>query len=74
MLKEFEAMMSVYFWDAQSRLVKNAQDALASFAAGDELRIMLLGVKRFARYEPVNVKAIRRTVAKKLIEAGEYCF
>jgi alkylation response protein AidB-like acyl-CoA dehydrogenase len=73
-LVEFEAMMNVFFWDAQSRLVKNGQDALASFAAGDELRIMLLGVKRFARYEPVNVKEKRRIVASKLIEAGEYCF
>ncbi len=73
-LPEFEAMMQVFFWDAQSRLVKNAQDALTSFATGDELRIMLLGVKRFARYEPVNVKSIRRIVAKKLIEAGDYCF
>jgi alkylation response protein AidB-like acyl-CoA dehydrogenase len=73
-LPEFEAMMHVFFWDAQSRLVKNGQDALASFATGDELRIMLLGVKRFARYEPVNVKEKRRIIAGKLIEAGEYCF
>lgn len=73
-LKEFEAMMKVFFWDAQARLVKNGQDALASFAQGDELRIMLLGVKRFARYEAVNVKEKRRIVASRLIEAGEYCF
>lgn len=73
-LTEFEAMMNVFIWDAQNRLVKNGQDALASFATGDELRIMLLGIKRFARYEPVNVKEKRRLIAGKLIEAGEYCF
>lgn len=67
-------MMHVYFWDAQSRLAKNGQDALASFATGDELRIMLLGMKRFARYDPVNVKEHRRMIATKLIAAGEYCF
>ncbi|MBK8737470.1 MAG: acyl-CoA dehydrogenase family protein [Saprospiraceae bacterium] len=68
------AMMKVYLWDAQSRLVKNAQDALASFATGDELRIMMMGIKRFARYEAVNVKELRRTVANKIIAAKEYCF
>ena len=68
------AMMKVYLWDAQSRLVKNAQDALASFATGDELRIMMMGIKRFARYEAVNVKELRRTVANKIIAANEYCF
>ena len=66
------AMMKVYLWDAQSRLVKNAQDALASFATGDELRIMMMGIKRFARYEAVNVKELRRTVANKIIAANEY--
>ncbi len=66
------AILKLSFWDAQSRLVKNAQDALASFAVGDELKIMLMGVKRFARYEPVNVKEKRRTIAKALIEANGY--
>lgn len=70
----YEAIMKVFFWDAQSRLVKNAQDALASFATGDELKIMLMGVKRFARYEPVNVKELRRSIAGKMIAANEYCF
>ena len=70
----YEAIMKVFFWDAQSRLVKNAQDALASFATGDELKIMLMGVKRFARYEPVNVKELRRSIAGKMIAANEYWF
>lgn len=68
------AMLKVYIWDAQSRLVKNAQDALASFATGDELRIMMMGIKRFARYEAVNVKELRRLIANKIIDANEYCF
>lgn len=69
-----ESVMKVFFWDAQSRLVKNGQDALASFASGDELRIMLLGIKRFSRYEPVNVKEHRRKIASALIEKKAYCF
>jgi hypothetical protein len=32
-----------------------------------------MGLKRFAKYPPVNVKAARQFIAKKFIEAGEYC-
>ncbi|MDQ3141023.1 MAG: acyl-CoA dehydrogenase family protein [Bacteroidota bacterium] len=71
-LEIYEAIMKVFFWDAQTRLVKNAQDALASFALGDELKIMMIGIKRFARYEAINVKEMRRKIAKKLIEENAY--
>jgi hypothetical protein len=67
-------MMKVYFNDAIARISKNASDALSSFADGDALRMMLNGVKRFSKYENVNVKNARRAVAKKLIEANAYCF
>ena len=48
------------------------KDALQSFAEGDELRIMLMGLKRFTKYEPVNVKEARRRVAAKIIAGGKY--
>jgi alkylation response protein AidB-like acyl-CoA dehydrogenase len=67
-------MMKVYFNDAIARIAKNASDALSSFADGDALRMMLNGVKRFSKYENINVKNARRAVAKKLIEANAYCF
>lgn len=73
-MKLYENIMQVFIWDAQSRLVKNAQDALASFALGDELRIMMMGIKRFARYEAINVKEKRRQIAKMVIEKNQYCF
>ncbi len=67
-------MMKVFFNDAIARISKNASDALSSFADGDALRMMLNGVKRFSKYEHINVKNARRAVAKKLIEANAYCF
>lgn len=73
-LELFEAAMRIFIWDAQTRIIKNAQDALASFAEGDELRIMLLGVKRFSRYDAPNVKNLRRMIALKAIEVNGYCF
>jgi hypothetical protein len=48
------------------------KDALQSYAEGDELRIMLMGLKRFTKYELVNVKEARRRIAAKVLEANKY--
>jgi alkylation response protein AidB-like acyl-CoA dehydrogenase len=70
----YDAMLRVYFHDATARMAKNATDALASFAEGDLLKTFLMGVKRFTKYPPVNVKTNRRIVAEALREAGGWCF
>ncbi|MCB0599173.1 MAG: acyl-CoA dehydrogenase family protein [Lewinellaceae bacterium] len=70
----YDAMLKVFLSDATARILKNGTDALASFAEGDLLRIMLMGLKRFAKYPPVNVKQERRRIARVLIEANGYCF
>jgi len=41
---------------------------------GDELKIMLMGVKRYSKLEPVNVKNLRKKIAERIIEAGRYPF
>ena len=51
---------------------KSATDALTGFAEGDLLKTMLLGLKRFTKYQPINVKAARRLIASKLIDANKY--
>ncbi len=70
----YEAMLRVFIHDANARILKNGSDALASFAEGDLLRTLLMGLKRFTKYPPVNVKAERRIIANVLIEANGYCF
>lgn len=70
----YDAMLKVFFTDATHHITKNGVDALASFAEGDLLRTMLMGLKRFTKYPPANVKECRRLIAKTLIEADEYCF
>ncbi len=72
--EEQVAMMKVYLYDAADRIGKAGRDAIQSFADGDELRAMLMGMKRFTKHEPFNVKDSRRVVAAKLIEKNEYCF
>ncbi len=70
----YEAMLRVALTDATARIHKSATDALASFAEGDLLKTLLMGLRRFTQYPPTNVKADRRTVARSLIEADGYCF
>jgi len=72
--KEQIAMAEVFIYDAADRIHKNAKDALNSFASGDELRMMLLGIKRFTKHYGLNGKESRRLIAQKLIEENEHCF
>ncbi len=68
------AMMRSYLYNANDKIAKAAKDALNAFAEGDELRVMLMGVKRFTKHEPFNVKNARRAIAGRLIGEGKYCF
>lgn len=67
-------MVKCYFFDAMDRINVNGKSALAAFAEGDELRIMMMGLKRFTKYEMINTKNIRRAVADKLIAENGYAF
>lgn len=70
----YDAMAKVYIYDLNSKMNKYASDALVSFAEGDLLKTFLMGLKRYTKYPPVNVKSLRRKIANTLLEANEYCF
>jgi hypothetical protein len=67
-------IMRTYLYDAADRINKAGKDALNSFAEGDELRMMHIGLKRFTKVEPFNSKAARQRIAQKLIAENKYCF
>ncbi len=67
-------MMRTYLYDAADRINKAGKDALNSFADGDELRMMHIGLKRFTKVEPFNTKESRRRIAAKMIAAKRYPF
>jgi hypothetical protein len=67
-------MTRAYISDALERINLSGKHAITAFNEGDTLRIMLMGLKRFTKYEPVNTIAMRRRVADKLIEENQYCF
>ncbi len=70
----YDAMLKTFLSDACARVNKKGSDAICSFATGDLLKPMLMGIKRFTKYEPINVKAMRRLVAAQMIAANDYCF
>lgn len=67
-------MMRVLIYDMADLINKAGKDALNSFVEGDELRMMMMGLKRFTKHEPFNAKDARQRIAVKLIEKGEYCY
>jgi len=68
------AILKTYVSDAMERVNLHGKHALQSFADGDELRIMLMGLKRYTKTEVFNTKNARRKIAEKVLEEGRYCF
>lgn len=64
----------VYLHSAADHVYLAGKEALYSFAEGDELKMMLMGLRRFTKVEPFNSKEARQRIAKQLIEANKYCF
>jgi alkylation response protein AidB-like acyl-CoA dehydrogenase len=65
-------IVKVFFNDAVQRINYNGREGLMGFAEGDELRMMLMGLKRYSKYPTVNTKAARRRIAAKILEGGSY--
>ncbi len=64
----------IYLHSAIEKAAAAGRAAIYAFAEGDELRLMLLGLKRFTKIDPYNLKEARRKVANYVIEKGEYPF
>lgn len=68
-------MAKLYLHWAQEAVASKGREAIYSFIEGDEQRMMLIGLKRFTKpSNPVNVKALRRSIAATVIEANKYPF
>ncbi len=67
-------MARVYLYGTIDKVQAAAKEALYSFAEGDEQKMMLVGLRRFTKAEPFNVKEARQRIAKKIIEDNRYSF
>jgi protein involved in polysaccharide export with SLBB domain len=68
------AIVKTLFYDTADKINKAGKDAINSFAEGDELRMMMMGLKRFTKTAPFNPKESRQLIASKLIDANGYCY
>ena len=68
------AIVKTYIYDAADAINKAGKDALNSFADGDELRMMHIGLKRFTKVDPYNTKEARRTICAQLVADDGYKF
>eukprot|EP00388_Colpodella_angusta_P019923 GDKJ01049773.1.p1 GENE.GDKJ01049773.1~~GDKJ01049773.1.p1 ORF type:complete len:141 (-),score=19.40 GDKJ01049773.1:36-431(-) len=64
----------IYLHSAVEKTNNAGKSAITSFAEGDELRVMLMGLKRFTKIEPMNLKEARRRIAEASIEKNSYVF
>jgi alkylation response protein AidB-like acyl-CoA dehydrogenase len=71
-LSLYKDMLDIFFYDTAPKIHKFGLDAINSFAEGDELMGMTMGMKRFTKVAAVNVVAARRKIAAKLIEDNKY--
>lgn len=74
-VKEQIAMAQLYLYKAVDIINTKGKEGIASFAEGDEQRMMMMGLKRYTKYTNLpNVVALRETIASKLIQENQYCF
>jgi len=67
-------LAKTYLHDAVDRVNTSGKNAIVAMAEGDELKMMLMGLKRFTKATPYNTKEARRRIASSLIAADQYMF
>jgi alkylation response protein AidB-like acyl-CoA dehydrogenase len=68
-------MARVYCNDAIQRVEARAKNTVAAMAEGDDMRMLLVALKRFTKNNsPVNTIAARQRIADTLIAANKYVF
>ncbi|MDM9630595.1 acyl-CoA dehydrogenase family protein [Robiginitalea aurantiaca] len=69
------AMARLYLYEAVDIIIKKGKEAIVSFAEGDEQRMMLMGLKRFTKYQnQPNIVQLREMVADAVAEQNGYTF
>ena len=68
-------MSQLYLYHAVDIINKSAKEGIVSFAEGDEQRMMLMGLKRFTKYQNhPNVVALCKSIAEKINKENKYPF
>jgi alkylation response protein AidB-like acyl-CoA dehydrogenase len=65
-------MAMIFLYRALDNISKAGKEAIYGFAEGDEQRMMLMGLKRYTKADPYNLKEARRKVADYLLKENKY--
>ena len=74
-IKEQIAMAQLYLYNAVDIITSKTKESIASIAEGDMQRMMLMGLRRYTKYQNLpNVAELRETIAAQVIKENKYCF
>ncbi|MBT8309252.1 MAG: acyl-CoA dehydrogenase [Flavobacteriaceae bacterium] len=69
------AMSKLYLYNAINIIEDKGKESIISFAEGDEQRMMLMGLKRFTKYQNYpDIVDLRNEIAEKVKAENKYCF
>lgn len=68
----YQDLGRVYLYEAVRKIKNHGDEAVSSFTTGDELKVMLMGLKRFTKSEPINTTLLRRSIADQMIQANKF--
>jgi alkylation response protein AidB-like acyl-CoA dehydrogenase len=64
----------VYLHEAIEKVAHAGREVIMGFAKGDELNVLLMGLKRFTKIDPYNLIESRRKIAEAAIRKNGYIF
>ena len=67
-----QSIARIYLSEAVEKVSQSGREAIAGFVKGDEMKVMLMGMKRFTKMTPVNVIQLRREIADTVIAKSAY--
>jgi len=74
-VKEQIAMAKLNLFHAIDVIETAGKHSIISFAEGDEQRMMLMGLKRYIKYNNMpNIIELRNIIADKITKENKYCF
>lgn len=65
-------LAKAYIYEAFANLEARTREILAATFEGDELRTQLAALRRLTRYQPINMIALRRSIADRVLQAERY--
>ncbi|MFD1162826.1 acyl-CoA dehydrogenase family protein [Hwangdonia seohaensis] len=69
------AMSKLYLYHAVDIIEEKGKESIISFAEGDEQRMLLMGLKRFTKYQNYpDIVDLRNEIAEKVKTENKYCF